>query len=131
MLKIKLLSLVFFLGLIAGFIEISTGDFYDFYSSQKIDLQKKLAEIEAESSQSWKTIYLTRALSSYEQLEALERAIYEKAIKNSDNDLLSKLSKAKKDFEIDKRLITLQYLLESNEYNQVLSNKLREKINNL
>lgn len=95
------------------------------------DLYLALDQVNNAPSNSLKSIYLSRALTFSEQLEALEQAIEVKAIIAKDLDLLKKLRDARYQYELDSRLVILQYLLSPDEYVQVLTNKLNEKINEL
>ena len=95
------------------------------------DLYLALDQVNNAPSNSLKSIYLSRALTFSEQQEALEEAIELKALTARDSGLLKKLRDARSQYEIDKRLVVLQYLLSSEEYVKVLTDKLNAKINQI
>ena len=113
-------SILLFALIISNSFPIKTGDLY-----------LVLAQVNNAPSNSLKSIYLSRALTFSEQQEALEEAIELKALTARDSGLLKKLRDARSQYEIDKRLVVLQYLLSSEEYVKVLTDKLNAKINQI
>ncbi len=104
----------------------------EYSSQQKTKLLNELNALQdIDTRDSQRIVRLFKNLTQNEQEQALRQAIYNRAIRANDSELLTKLSNVNKDFTDDRKLIALQYLLTTDQYIEALTQRLREKIDNL
>jgi hypothetical protein len=95
------------------------------------ELVEKFKQANTEERPGWKLVYLRQALSEWEQIEALERALEKQVTTSRDSDLESKLRNSKK-LVSGERIATLSNLLPSpRKQIDAFTTKLAEKIKEL